>query len=161
TGAGTRLEESFLLNTTSRIVPGGILIYIIPQGRLDNEKIARHLLGWYTELRCFKLAEDDYPVFKQIVIFAMRRPEYHGPSGEALREVMEAWATGQQVAEWAETMDMLDGSRKKLRQPTLANLPHLTSGHGEYSIPISSLRGRHGASFRFQYQVVTDDDMLR
>src|SRR5258707_9574158 len=37
TGAGTRLEETFLINTTSRIAPGGILIYIIPQGRLNNE----------------------------------------------------------------------------------------------------------------------------
>src|SRR5579859_2893588 len=84
TGAGTRLEEIFLINTTSRIAPGGILIYVIPQRRLNNEKIARHLLGWYGELRCFKLAEDDYTVFKQIVIFGVRRPEYRGPSGDAI-----------------------------------------------------------------------------
>ena len=56
TGGGTRLEETFLVNTTSRLVPGGVLIYIIQHGRLANEKIARHLVGWYEDLRCFKKA---------------------------------------------------------------------------------------------------------
>ncbi|MCC6190661.1 MAG: hypothetical protein IT318_16650 [Anaerolineales bacterium] len=161
TGGGTRLEETFLVNTTSRIVPSGVLIYIIPQRRLANEKIARHLLGWYGGLRSFKLAEDDYPVFKQVVVFGLRRAEYHAPTGDSMREVMDAWATGQVVTEWVETIEELDGTRKRVRQPVLAGMPHLQAGHGEYAIPVSPPRGRHGAPFRFQYQVVSDDDMLR
>jgi hypothetical protein len=161
TGAGTRLEEIFLINTTSRIAPGGVLIYIIPQRRLNNEKIARHLLGWYSELRCFKLAEDDYPVFKQIVVLAIRRSDYHAPPGDGMREVLEAWSTGQQITEWIENVEDDGGNRKKVRQPVLAALPHLLPGHGEYTIPISPLKGRHGAPFRFQYQIVSDDDTLR
>src|SRR5258708_14295534 len=69
TGAGTRLEETFLINTTSRITPGGVLIYIIPRGRLNNEKIARHLLGWYSELRSFHPAQDDYPASTHSRVF--------------------------------------------------------------------------------------------
>src|SRR5579859_2985369 len=161
TGAGTRLEETFLINTTSRIAPGGVLVYIIPQRRLNNEKIARHLLGWYGELRCLKLAEDDYPVFKQIVVLGVRRPDYHAPASDPMREVLEAWATGQQVTEWIETVEGDGGDRKKVRQPVLSAMPHLLPGHGEYAIPLAPLKGRHGAPFRFQYQVVSDDDMLR
>jgi tRNA G10 N-methylase Trm11 len=59
TGGGARMEETFLVNTTSRLVPDGVLIYIIPHARL-NEKIARHLAGWYRNLRCFKLPEGEY-----------------------------------------------------------------------------------------------------
>src|SRR5579859_2968356 len=84
TGAGTRLEETFLINTTSRLIPGGVLIYLIPHARL-NEKMARHLTGWYRDLRCFKLPEDEYDIFKQIVVLGVRRPDYQGPTGEELR----------------------------------------------------------------------------
>ncbi|MCC7362712.1 MAG: hypothetical protein IT317_24740 [Anaerolineales bacterium] len=161
TGSGTRLEETFLVNTTSRIVPGGVLIYIIPQGRLVNEKIARHLLGWYGELRCFMLAEDDYPVFKQIIILGTRRTDYHAPSGEAMREVMEAWATGQLVSEWVDVTEDVNGMRQKTRRSVTVPMLHLRPGNGEYAIPITPLKGRHAASFRFQYQVVSDEDLLR
>ncbi len=161
TGGGTRLEETFLVNTTSRLTPGGVLIYIIPHRRLANEKIARHLLGWYDELRCFKLAEDDYPVFKQVVVFGQRRAEYRAPAGDAMREVMDTWATGQVVAEWVERTEETDGARRNVRRPVLAGMPHLQPGLGEYEIPVSPVRGRHGAPFRFQYQVVSDDDLLR
>src|SRR5258708_23521154 len=40
-------------------------------------------------------------------------------------------------------------------------MPHLLPGHGEYAIPLSPQKGRHGAPFRLQYQVGSDDDMLR
>jgi len=79
TGGGKRLEETFLLDTTPRLMPGGVLVYIIPHQRI-NEKVARHLAGWYTDLRCFKLVEGDYDAFKQIVIFGVRRKTYTRPA---------------------------------------------------------------------------------
>jgi hypothetical protein len=161
TGGGARMEETFLLNTTSRLVPGGVLIYLIPHARL-NEKMARHLAGWYRELSCFKLPEDEYDVFKQIIVFGRRRPDYQAPAGDELRGV-QAWSSGQHVTGYQE-MEALDPETqklKKVRQPVLAPLPALGPGHGEYTIPPSPLKGRHGAAFRFQYMVVSDDDMLR
>lgn len=68
------------------------------------------------------------------MIFGSRRAGYQTPSGEALRTV-SAWAQGE--------------------------LSELTPGRGEYRVPSSPLRGRHGAAFRFQYTPVTDDDYLR
>jgi len=134
TGQGTRMEESFLLNTTSRIAPGGILIYIIPHARI-NEKIARHLAGWYSNLRCFKLPDEEYDLFKQVIVFGARRSDYQPASGDALRAV-HLWAEGKQV-------------------------PPLSQGQGEYTIPVTSLKGKHGASFRFQYLVMSDEAMVR
>src|SRR5262249_32250676 len=37
----------------------------------------------------------------------------------------------------------------------------LATGEGQYTIPPTPLKGRHGAAFRFQYMVVSGDDMLR
>jgi hypothetical protein len=161
TGGGTRLEETFLINTTSRIVPGGLLIYLIPHARL-NEKIARHLAGWYRDLRCFRLPAEEYEVFKQIIVFGQRRGDYQAPSGDGQRAV-QAWAEGKQVVGYqdVEVPDPATGKLKKTRQPVLADLPPLPMGSGEYAIPVSPLKGRHGAAFRFQYMVVSDDDMLR
>lgn len=55
TGGGKRMEETFLVDrgTTYLLVPGGVLIYIIPHHRI-NESIARHLAGWYTDLLIFE-----------------------------------------------------------------------------------------------------------
>jgi hypothetical protein len=63
TGGGKRMEETFLcdLPTTYALILGGILIYIIPHTRI-NERIARHLAGWYADLRCFKLPAKEYEV---------------------------------------------------------------------------------------------------
>ena len=134
TGGGTRLEETFLLNTTSRIVPGGVLVYIIPHARI-NEKIARHLAGWYSNLHCFKLPDEEYDAFKQVIIFGSRRADYQPASGDALRAI-QTWGDGKQL------------------------LP-LTQGHGEYTIPVTPLKGKHGASFRFQYLAISDEALLR
>ncbi len=102
TGGGKRLEETFLcdLPTTDVLIPGGVLIYIIPHKRI-NERIARHLAGWYRDLRCFKLPAGEYEVFKQIVVLAVRRPHYELSDGEILNEVLE-WRNGSQIARYDE-----------------------------------------------------------
>lgn len=166
TGGGRRMEETFLLDSTPRLGPAGVLIYVIPHHRI-NEKIARHLVGWYDDLRCFKLAGDDYDTFNQVVIFGLRREGYTPASGDDLRAV-QAWAeakivTGYQTVETAVADEQTtDGQpkRKKVRQPVYGDLPELSTGQGAYPIPLSPLRGRRGA-FRFQYVPVSDDDYLR
>ncbi len=170
TGGGKRMEETFLcdLPTTDALVPGGALIYIIPHTRI-NERIARHLAGWYTGLRCFKLPAGEYEVFKQVVIFALKHPDYHAPDGDTLKGVL-AWRDGQQITDWTveETPELLptadaDGKQKakKVRKPILGDLPELAAGHGEYIIPPTPLKGKGGRPFRFQYNAVSDEDFRR
>lgn len=163
TGGGKRMEETFLcdLPTTEVLIPGGVLLYIIPNSRI-NDRIARHLAGWYTNLHCFKLPEDEYEVFKQVVIFATKQRDYTTPDGDILKGVL-AWQSGQQVIGWAtqETLDGDTGKAKKIRVPNLAPLTSLKPGHGEYTIPETPLKGRGGRPFRFQYNAVSDEDFLR
>ena len=94
TGGGERLEGRFLHSTTPLLCENGVLVYIIPETRVD-EKIARHLAGWYADLRCFRFTEPDYQAFRQVVIFG-RKKAYRQPTQEAVDEI-RAWALGNLV----------------------------------------------------------------
>ncbi len=154
TGSGTRLEERFLTETTPLLVTGGLLIYIIPHARI-TEAIARHLAGWYTDLRCFRFAGDDYEVFKQVVIFGVKG-EYRSPSSQKTTEI-QAWANAQIVTDWQET----DVKGKLELRPMLEQMTELPLGNGEYLVPPAPERGERGQAFRFKYQPVTQDDYIK
>ncbi len=218
TGGGKRLEEVFLCDmpTTDVLTPGGILIFIIPHKRI-NERIARHLAGWYRDLRCFRLPAGEYEMFHQIAVFAVRRPTYEVPDGETLKGLLEwrngsritryddveekalpprfleqleaalgsrpssvnlrdgqpiatraaddaarAWmAKAQQLIAEGETAQTLKYTTRKTRVPVIEPLPELMAGSGDYVVPGTSLKGKGGRPFRFQYQAVSDEDYLR
>lgn len=172
TGGGTRLEETFLLNSTNLLAPGGLLVYIIPHSRI-SEKVARHLGGWYADLRCFLFPDQEYEVFNQCVILGRRRPDYTVTSSDTLHSVL-AWADGKHIVGYQEIETKADEppsllsegeavpkKNKKERQPIYERLPELGKGHGEYAIPASPLRGKNGAAFRFKYTAVSDEDFIR
>ncbi len=168
TGGGKRMEETFLIDrgTTYLLVPGGILIYLIPHARL-NENIARHLAGWYDSLRCFKLPGEEYEVFKQVIIFGVRRAQYATPKGETLSDVL-AWRNGQRLAGFedanADAPVEEDGSgqsKKKTKRPRYESLPEFAAGAGEYVVPASPLTGKNNAPFCWKYRAVSEEDYLR
>lgn len=175
TGGGKRMEETFLVDrgTTSWLVPGAVLIFIIPHHRI-NEAIARHLAGWYSDLRCFKLLEAEYDVFKQVIILGKRRADYATPKGEVLSDVL-AWRNGERFAGYDEVLignEIEPGDQPKLelsdepkarkaKRPRFEPLQEFRAGQGEYEVPVSPLKGRRGAAFRWQYLAVSDEDYLR
>ena len=69
---GMRKEESFLRDTLRYIRPHGLLIYIIPQHRV-NKKIAALLSFNFEDITVYKFPDDEYEAYSQIVIFATRK----------------------------------------------------------------------------------------
>lgn len=69
-GEAKRLEYQFLRDTIKWLAPGGLLVYLIPQYRVD-ERMARYLTGWFADLNAFKFPEPEYAAFKQVVIFGV------------------------------------------------------------------------------------------
>jgi len=65
-----RYERTFLRNTIRYLIPNGILIYLIPQGRLDKT-IAKILAFRFTDVKVYRFPEDEYRPFKQIVLFGV------------------------------------------------------------------------------------------
>ena len=156
TGGGERMEYLFLTGSTRLLVRGGVLVYIIPEGRL-SEKIARHLVGWYDLRRCFRFAGDDYTLFKQVIIFGRKRLVYKQPGNDEVESVLGGSRGQDSVG--AQEISGKDGSR--LQAPTYTSLSEITPGNGEYQVPSSPLRGPRGAAFSFKFTPVSVDNYLQ
>lgn len=71
-----RYERTFLRDCVSYLCPGGILVYLIPQKRLDS-RIARMLSYRFKEVSVYRFPEEAYKSYRQLVIFGIskRKPE--------------------------------------------------------------------------------------
>ena len=86
--ASERYERTFLRNTIKYLISNGILVYLIPQSRLDKG-IATILSYRLKDVRVFRFPDEDYRSFKQMVIFGIlkKRPEPDDELGRYLKEV--------------------------------------------------------------------------
>jgi len=129
---GKRLELHFLRSTAKKLRPDGVLVYIIPQSRIDV-KIAKALSGYYDDLRCFRFPDGEYEAFKQVVIFGHRRASFLRDDDLAAEAL--AWAT--------------------------AELPELPEGSGEYKIPAGPEKSKAGNPIKFRRSDLMPEDLLR
>jgi hypothetical protein len=100
-GDGRRQELTFLTSSREPLVPGGILVYIIPENVLRrNRDIQRHLVGWYRDIRVWQFTPEEYAAYSQVVLIGAKRGEYRRPN----RAQLEALAAiSSPVLEVAET----------------------------------------------------------
>jgi len=92
-----RHEVLFIEGVTPKIVPGGHQVIIIPRGILGDtlllgeeqqNRIARHLTGWYEDVLIYRFPDGEYEHFKQVVVLACRkRSKYAHPTKEALEAI--------------------------------------------------------------------------
>lgn len=67
-----RQEKAFLRLTVPYFVPGGVLVYIIPQTRL-NRGITRLLASRFENIQIFRFPDPEYDDFGQVVVFGVRK----------------------------------------------------------------------------------------
>ncbi len=82
-----RLEWEFLKTTSSKLMRGGFLTYIIPQKILGMGEVARHLAGCYEAISVFRFPDGLYEKFNQVVVMATRRKVFEQPSDEAVHDL--------------------------------------------------------------------------
>jgi SAM-dependent methyltransferase len=98
--SGSRQEETFLKQTLPYLAPGGVLIYLIPIARLAHPKVCTLLTTWCTDLLVLRFPHPEYEVFKQAVVFGVKktRGERNAvAAGELARQTMTAPALGNQA----------------------------------------------------------------
>ncbi|MDQ7785870.1 MAG: DUF6094 domain-containing protein, partial [Desulfomonilaceae bacterium] len=78
-----RQEKAFLRMTVPYLVPGGVLVYIIPQTRVSRA-IARLVASRFEMVQVFRFPDPEYDDFKQVVVFGTRK------SGNSLDEALAA-----------------------------------------------------------------------
>jgi len=69
-----RQERAFLRMTIPYLISGGVLVYIIPQNRLDKA-IARLLAARLERINVYRFPDPEYADFKQIVVFGIRKTD--------------------------------------------------------------------------------------
>ena len=75
-----RLEWDFLKTTTSKLIRGGLLTYIIPQKILGMIEVARLLAGHYEAITVYQFPDGLYEKFKQVVVLAYKRKLFQPPT---------------------------------------------------------------------------------
>jgi len=75
-----RLEWDFLKTTTSKLMRGGLLTFIIPQKILGMIEVARLLAGHYEAISVYRFPDGLYEKFKQVVVLAYKRKVYQAPT---------------------------------------------------------------------------------
>jgi 16S rRNA G966 N2-methylase RsmD len=73
-GEGKRTEYQFLRDTTKWLQPGGLLVYIVPQYRVDP-RMAGFLATAYESMRAYRFPDPEYAQFRQAVIFGIAKKE--------------------------------------------------------------------------------------
>ena len=90
-----RYERTFLRDTVKYLIPGGVLVYLIPLNRLDGI-IAKMLSYRFENIRLCRFPEGLYRQFKQIVLFGTIKKtpstdeniyEYLKDAGSGKREI--------------------------------------------------------------------------
>ena len=83
-----RKEKIFLKDTIKYLRPKGLLIYIIPQLRLDKA-IAKILSYRFESINVYKFQGDEYNAFGQVVVFGVKKknPEIDKDTYETLKKV--------------------------------------------------------------------------
>lgn len=84
-----RLEERFLVKVTEQVVPGGVVVFVVPRYALAAS--ARTLAQHYGDLRCWKFPRKSYDAFKQVVLVARYDGDRLTPDEEMQAQVL-AWA---------------------------------------------------------------------
>jgi hypothetical protein len=82
-----RYERTFLRGCLPYLCNGGILVYLIPQRRLDGH-IARMLSYRFEQIGIFRFPAEEYSAFKQLVIFGKlkKTPEKDVQKAEYLKK---------------------------------------------------------------------------
>ncbi len=70
---GKRAEMEFLRHSVKWLCPSGVLVFIVPEHILLEDR-HRELIGQHFQnIRVARLHKEDYPAFRQVVLFGVRR----------------------------------------------------------------------------------------
>jgi len=89
-GIRERMELTFLRKYTPRLVPRGVLVFIIPQTYAGGD-VAKYLSFHYSDLRFWRFPDQlGYGTYKQVVILGRRKEK--GVEDAAMQRALDAFA---------------------------------------------------------------------
>ena len=88
-GDDRRTEQAFLRHATRYLCEGGLLVFVVPRGRLAESE--RYLASHYARLRVWAFPEPEREVFGQVVVTGTRKADvqYDQHAAMQVREALE------------------------------------------------------------------------
>lgn len=123
TGRSDRYETQFALSIYRCMVPGGLLVYIVPAACLGNLQFRRAIAARYSLAGIYRFDPAEYAKYHQFALFLYRKERQELESGEVdrLSAVFDA----------------------------LEDIPCIPDGGTEYAVPVTT--DRQVKNFRTQY----------
>ncbi len=72
---GQRAEIRFLKHSHRWLIPGGVLSFLAPEFIFEDKRFRNWISKRYRDIRIFRFTRDDFPRFKQAVMFAVKKDE--------------------------------------------------------------------------------------
>ena len=91
-GEGRRTEYQFLRDTTKWLQACGVLVYLVPQYRVDA-RMAGFLTTAYDSIRAFRFPDPEYGAFRQVVILGIAKQEPRRDESAALALLQQCRGT--------------------------------------------------------------------
>lgn len=73
TDDGERVEMQFLRFSTKWLAPSGVLVFIVPEHIFEKQQNRDWIGQHFSNVRIYRLHYVDYPVFKQVALFGVKR----------------------------------------------------------------------------------------
>jgi SAM-dependent methyltransferase len=70
---GERVEIKFLKHSHKWLAPGGVLVFIVPEHIFEKQEYREWIGQHYKNIKIYRLHRDDFPQFKQVVLFGYKR----------------------------------------------------------------------------------------
>ena len=87
------MEHAFVQSMTRALCAGGVLVYIIPQRRLEVS--ARFLASHYASLAAYRFPDPEFAAFRQIVLFGAKKP--HAKNDPAMVHRLAEWGANEHL----------------------------------------------------------------
>ena len=76
-GVKARSEKRFLVESIHHLMPGGVIMYIVPYYRLTYD-ICRVLCDNFKDISVYRFLDNEFSKFKQIVVFGIKKKKEDG-----------------------------------------------------------------------------------
>lgn len=89
---GKRLELTFLWHWQRALLPGGVLVYVVPEKYLPE--YGSTLTAQFENLSIYRFPDEHYDAFKQVIVFGIKRviPSYSSPLPDVAGDLSPACA---------------------------------------------------------------------
>lgn len=106
-----RKEYIELVRNTRYLVPGGVIVYIIPSYRFADKKISRFLSTNFEDIGIIKFSAEDYEDYKQCVFIGKKRPGNRKEMNNQLFEFLQKMSNEEHIERNVTPINVLVGKK--------------------------------------------------